>query len=364
MSHDSGLREPRYVGDIVTFDALSGYVPPTNVQASSAQDPQMEGVIESQPADIWERYAAHSAAYHEYFTQFLTEEAKEQLKKQDLNALLAMQTDAISLNMPVPEALPPKKYLQNIPKGETYHALVRMPLGGELIGGYTSSKLRTHDVRVHFDAGAKATPRIDIIVRISTSGELIDMHDDHKYTELRLRCNAGYRGNAQGGIDLASWCSLTLKEATDSANISQYALYSAQQVVNDGKFKEEHFRQVTFRCKDVQLVGKQSYYSDYVQAHTLFKLLHQHEGDHTFTIHWACKRQRVMESVLRHIRFAIVQNWDPYYVCPVLLTPRDIARPSMTEPISKVEDFLIDMFSRNIKTVAQGEGEGSASTDE
>lgn len=351
--HDSGLGEFRYAEDVIMVDAPSDDAPSMNVQDCSAQDPQMEGVVVPQAVNYWERYAALSAAYHEYFAQFLNEDAKEELKKEDPEDLLAMQTEAMTLNVPIPQALPPKKYFHKIPKVQTERALVKMPLREELIGDYTTPGLRTTDVRVQFDAGANATPRIDIVVKISSNGQAIDMRDRHSFAQLRLRCNAGYCGHVQGGIALESWRSLTLKEAAGSAEVSQYALNSAQQLVNDGKFKEEHFRQLTFNCKDTHLVEKEQYYSEYVRGHSLFKLLLEHEGDRTFTIYWTCRASQLMEKVLRHIHLAVVENWAPDYVWPALLTALDIAKSSEAQPISKgheiskIEDFLIDMWRRH-----------------
>lgn len=351
--HDSGLGEFAYAEDVIMVDAPSDDAPSMNVQDSSAQDPEMEGVVVPQAVNYWERYAALSAAYHEYFAQFLHEDAKEELKKESPGDLLAMQTEAMTLNVPIPQALPPKKYFHKIPKDQTFRALVEMPVRGTLFGNYTTAELRTTDVRVRFDAGAQATPGIDIVVNISSDGQAIDMRDPRKFTQLRLRCNAGYCGHVQGGIALASWRSLTLKEAAGSADISQYALISAQQLVNSGKFKEEHFRQLTFNCKDTHLVEGQEYYSEYVRAHSLFNLFLQHEGDCTFTIYWACRAPQLMENILRHIHLAIVKNWAPDYVWPALLTARAVAKSSEAQPISKlkeiskIEDFLIDTWRRH-----------------
>ena len=86
------------------------------------------------------------------------------------------QAEALSLNVQSSKSLPSKRYLQEIPKLKTFPAVIEMSIGGSVIGVIKPAELRTADVRVHFDAGREATPRIDIIVKISITGKEVDMH--------------------------------------------------------------------------------------------------------------------------------------------------------------------------------------------
>ena len=268
------------------------------------------------------------------------EEADEFLSKRKVE-LTAIQADAARKNLPAPTDLPPMKYLQQIPKPETFSAVVEMCAGDqdEIAGSLLPPKLRSEDVRVQFDAGRDATPRVDIVVKISSNGQAIAMRDNNDYIELRCRCNAGYRGDDVGGIPSETFDWGALSEATEEevAGSSVFEFIKASQDYD--KCKDKNIWQLTLTCLNAHIVGRQKYYPGSVKNHPLFKMLHKYVGKVELKICWICKAPALTIRILKNIKLATKKNWAPYYIYPVLPDPLDMSKEATAWFISDIETF-------------------------